>query len=135
MLKKLETVTIHKILKNHIEDRTNLKCYDTVPNDAKSPFYYAELIGKREDNTKTMWREVFTFAIHCIASPEAGSIGVYDLIDALEESLTDDLKLPQGYWLVLQTANGLQTLKKDETNEKHAIMNYSFTVCYGFKTK
>ena len=135
MLKKLDTLIIHKILKNHIEERTGRRCYDTIPADAESPFFYAELIGKNQDNTKTMWREVFTFAIHCIAAPEAGSVGIYDLIDELEEALTEDIQIPEPYWLVLQTANGLQTLKTDETNEKHAVLNYDFTICYGFKCK
>ena len=135
MLVKMDTVEIHKILKNHIETRTELRCYDTVPKTAPAPFYYAELIGKKQDNTKTMWREVFTFAIHCIAAPDAGSVSIYEMIDKLEEALTDDLNLPEPYWLVLQTSNGLQTLKQDETNEKHAVLTYDFTVCYGFKTK
>ena len=135
MLKKLETVQLHKILQKHIEDRTELKCHDTVPDNAASPFYYAELTDKKPDNTKTMWRERFSFAVHAIAAPDAGSVAIYELIDKLEEAMTDDLVLPDGYWLVLQTANGLQTLKTDETNEKHAILSYDFTVCYGFKTK
>lgn len=135
MLKKLETVQLHKILKEHIAERTGKACYDTVPNKASSPFYYAELLNKKPDNTKTMWREIFSFAVHCIAAPDAGSVGIYELIDKLEEAMTDDLALPDGYWLVMQTSNGLQTLKTDETNEKHAILSYDFTVCYGFKTK
>ena len=49
--------------------------------------------------------------------------------------MTEDLELPEPYWLVLQTSQGLQTLKQDETGEKHAVAIYEFTVCYGFKTK
>lgn len=135
MLKKLETTELHRIIKDHIEARTNKRCYDKVPENAESPFYYMELVGKRADNTKTMWREVFSYAIHCIAKPEAGSVGIYEMIDALEESMTDNIVLPEPYWLVLQTNNGLQTLKQDETEEKHAVLIYEFTVCYGFKTK
>ena len=135
MLTKLETITIHKLLKNHIEARTDLPCYDTVPQTAQSPFYFAELIGKRPDNTKTMWREIYTFNIHCIAAPDAGSVGIYDLIDKLETAMTDDLELPEPYWLVLQTNNGIQTIKKDETDEKHAVLSYDLTVCYGYKMK
>lgn len=135
MLKKMDTVDMHKVLIKHIEDRTQCRCYDKVPQKAQSPFYYAELTGKRPDNTKTMWREIFTFAIHCIAKPDSGSVAVYKMIDDLETAMTEDLELPDGYWLVMQTNNGLQALKTDETNEKHAIVVYDFTVCYGFKTK
>ena len=135
MLKKFETVEMHRILKEHIEARTNRVCYDAVPGNAESPFYYAELIGKRADNTKTMWREIFTFAVHCIAAPDAGSVGIYEMLDDLETAMTEDIELPEPYWLVLQTSQGLQTLKQDETGEKHAVVIYEFTVCYGFKTK
>lgn len=135
MLKKLETKKLHKALKEHIESKTGNTCYDEVPERAASPFYYAELIGKEEDNTKTMWREKFTFSIHAITAPDKGSVNIYNMIDALEEAMTEDIILPDNYWLVLQTNEGLQTLKKDETQEKHAVLIYSFTVCYGFKTK
>lgn len=36
---------------------------------------------------------------------------------------------------ILQMDGGVQTIKKDETKEKHAVLLYEFTVCYGFKCK
>lgn len=135
MLKKLETTALHRAIKEHIEAKTNTICYDEVPDNAESPFYYVEMIGKEDDSTKTMWREKFTFSIHCITAPTTGSKSVYQMIDTLEEAMTEDILLPENYWLVLQTNEGLQTIKKDETQEKHAVLFFSFTVCYGFKTK
>ena len=63
------------------------------------------------------------------------SVQVYELIQNLEEALTDDIELPEGYELIMQTNNGIQTIKTDETGEKHAVISYDFTVCYGFKCK
>ena len=53
----------------------------------------------------------------------------------LDEALTEDIRLPEGFELVMQTNNGVQTIKTDETNEKHAVLAYEFMVCYGFKWK
>ena len=37
--------------------------------------------------------------------------------------------------MLLQSNAGLQNIQTDETNEKHAIVAYEFTVCYGYKIK
>ena len=60
---------------------------------------------------------------------------VYNLIQKLEEALTEDISLPEPYQLVMQTNNGIQTIKTDETGEKHAVLAYEFMICYGFKCK
>lgn len=71
-----------------------------------------------------------------IAEPGDSSVSAYELIQKLEEALTEDITLPEGYELITQTNNGIQTIKTDEvTNEKHAVLSYEFTVCYGFKCK
>ncbi len=135
MLKKLSLLDFHKSLKKLIEDKTDLKCYDEVPLNAKSPFYYFEVVGKREENTKTMYCEVITLWAHAIAEKSKGSVKVYKLINALEEALTEEIKLDDGYLLLNQVSTGIQTIKLDETGEKHAVLEYEFKICYGFKCK
>ena len=49
--------------------------------------------------------------------------------------MTVDITLPDPFELLLQTDGGVQTIKTDETGEKHAIVNYDFMVCYGFICK
>ena len=82
-----------------------------------------------------MYRDVYTVWIHAIAQPGDSSVQIYEMIQRLEETLTEDISLPEGFELILQASNGVQTIKTDETNEKHAVLSFEFTVCYGFKCK
>lgn len=135
MYKRLGLVDLISAIQLKVEDKTGLKCYDAVPSDAPSPFYFAEAVQKKADNTKTMLRDVFTVFIHAVAEPTGSSEKIYDLIQKLEEVLSEEIELPEEFELILQTENGLQALKTDETDEKHAVISYDFTVCYGYKFK
>lgn len=135
MYKGLGLVDLISAIQLKVEDKTGLKCCDAVPSNAPSPFYFAEVVQKKADNTKTMLRDVFTVFIHAVAEPTGSSEQIYDLIQKLEEALSEEIELPEEFELILQTENGLQALKTDETNEKHAVVSYDFTVCYGYKFK
>lgn len=135
MYKQLGLLDLIYAIQVKVEAKTKLRCYDAVPNNAPSPFYFAEVIAKRPAHTKTMYRDVFTVWIHAVAEPGQSSVRIYELIQLLEESLTEDIILPEGFELILQTNNGVQRIKTDETNEKHAVLAFEFTVCYGFKCK
>lgn len=137
MYKQIGLVELISAIQKKIENKTGLKCYDAVPQNAPSPFYFAEVIGKNPAPSKTMYKDKFKVWIHAIAKAEenGSSMGVYDLIQKLEETLTEDIEIPQEYELVAQLNNGIQTIKTDETGEKHAVLLYEFTVCYGFKCK
>lgn len=135
MYKQLGLVNLIRGIQAKVEEKTGVKCYDAVPRNAPSPFYFAEVIGKRPAHTKTMYRDVYTVWIHAIAQPGDSSVQIYEMIQQLEETLTEDISLPEGFELILQVSNGVQTIKTDETNEKHAVLSFEFTVCYGFKCK
>lgn len=135
MYTQLGLLDLIAAVQEKVEDKTGLKCYDAVPNNASSPFYFAEVVGKRPAHTKTMWRDIFTVWIHAIAESTDSSVPIYRYIQMLDEALTEDIRLPEGFELVMQTNNGVQTIKTDETNEKHAVLAYEFMVCYGFKWK
>lgn len=133
--KKLSPVKLVKAIKGQIEKHTGLKCYDEVPENAQSPFYFAEIIKIDPANTKTMFRDNYSVYIHCIAEPGGSSVGVYRLIEDLQEALTEDIALSEPWELIMQTDEGLQTIKTDETEEKHAVLQYDFMICYGFRCK
>lgn len=135
MYTQLGLLDLIAAVQEKVEDKTGLKCYDAVPDNASSPFYFAEVVGKRPAHTKTMWRDIFTVWIHAIAEPTDSSVPVYRYIQMLEEALTEDIQLPEEFELVRQTNNGVQAIKTDETNEKHTVLAYEFMVCYGFKWK
>lgn len=135
MIKKLGIAELLSAVIKKVEENTAMRCYDYVASNTPSPFYFVEVVGKRADNTKTMYCEIFTVFIHAISTVKKGSVEIYKLIELLEESLTEDITLPDGIELLMQTEQGLQTIKTDETKEKHAVLVYEFRVCYGFKTK
>lgn len=133
--KKLSPTTLIASIQSKIKDGTGLKCYDYVPDNTLSPFYFAEITNTRPSNTKTMFRDVYSVAIHCIAEKSNSSVGVYKLIEDLQSALSEDISLPDPFELIMQTDNGVQTIKTDETGEKHAIVNFDFMVCYAFMCK
>ena len=132
---KLSPVTLIAAVQEKVEALTGLRCYDHVPLNEESPLYFAEIIRIQPANSKTMFRDVYSVAIHCIAEESPSSVGVYNLIENLQSALSEDIIPPEPFTLVMQTDNGVQTIKTDESGEKHAIVSYDFTVCYGFICK
>lgn len=132
---KLSPVTLIAAVQDKIESLTDLRCYDHVPLNEESPLYFAEITRIQPANSKTMYRDVYSVAIHCIAEESPSSVGVYNLIENLQSALSEDITLPEPFELVMQTDNGVQTIKTDESGEKHAIVNFDFMVCYGFMCK
>ena len=132
---KLSPVTLVAAVQDKIETLTDLRCYDHVPMNEESPLYFAEITRIQPANSKTMFRDVYSVAIHCIAEESPSSVGVYNLIENLQSALSEDISLPEPFELVMQTDNGVQTIKTDESGEKHAIVNFDFMVCYGFMCK
>ena len=132
---KLSPVMLIAAVQDKVESLTELRCYDHVPLNEASPLYFAEITRIQPANSKTMYRDVYSVAIHCIAEESPSSVGVYNLIENLQSALSEDISLPEPFELVMQTDNGVQTIKTDESGEKHAIVSYDFTVCYGFICK
>lgn len=135
MNKKLSLITFHKSLKALIEKNTGLKCYDEIPKNAKPPFTHIEIIGKSDSGTKTMYLETIKVWVHVWAKQGKGSIGIYQSIQLIEECLTEKLCLGGGFDVVNQSSSELSSIQLDETQEKHAVIEYSFDVCYGYKIK
>ena len=133
--KQMGLVELISAIQKKVESKTELRCFDAVLENEPSPFYYAQVVAKRPAHSKTMWRDIFTVWIHAMAQPGRSSVQIYELIQKLEEALTEDIELPEEYELIMQTDNGIQTIKTDETGEKHAVLAYEFMVCYGYKCK
>ena len=132
---KLSPVTLIAAVQDKVEALTGLRCYDHVPLNEASPLYFAEITRIQPANSKTMYRDVYSVAIHCIAEESPSSVGAYNLIENLQSALSEDISLPEPFTLVMQTDNGVQTIKTDESGEKHAIVNFDFMVSYGFMCK
>lgn len=135
MLKKINLLDLHEAIKNKLEEKTKLRAYDVVPTDAKAPFLCLQCIGKQDNSTKTMYVEAFNFYVHCFAEGDS-SEKVYNLINLVEEALTEDVKLSNEFNLVDQVEDGIvQIITEEETFEKRAVLSYTFKICYGYKCK
>lgn len=137
MLKKLGFIEFIKAVMDRVENGTEYRCYDAIPKNTPSPFYFAEIVGLRPENTKTMYVDVFTVYVHVIADPQRNdsSIKLYSMIQDLEEAMSKDIDINCEYTLVRQVSSGLQNIQTDETKEKHGVLAYEFHIAYGFKTK
>ena len=137
MFRRLSPTELLSVLIEHVETRTGLRLYDNA-DGKESPFYSFEGIEREPNDTKTMFMDRFTLSIHCISAPPKGEYSsqqVLDMETALEEALTDELSLPEPFQLVNQECQGIDTVKRDPSNEGHAVVTYIFDVSYGFKCK
>lgn len=57
------------------------------------------------------------------------------MIQKLEEALTERIRIPEPFDLLMQTPTGVQRILIEEDGTKHAIMGYDIVICYGFKVK
>ena len=121
---------------DHIEQATGTRCYDS-PRDKASPLYSVELVSTEDKQTKTMFLDVFNVNVHCVSEEVRpySNAPVLRLVQALQEALTDDIELPEPFFLNSQTCNGLRSIKEDASGEGHAVLSYSFQVCYAFRCK
>ena len=78
----------------------------------------------------------YNVSLHIVAEPNTSSVPIYKTIEELETALTVDISIPEPYNLIMQTSNGVQSIYTDEENkEKHAVLSYTFRICYGFMIK
>ena len=136
MLQRMSIGEFLGVLVKTVNERTGLAC-EVGEYEGKSPFYAVEVLPSEPANTKTMFVERYKVWIHCISEPVEpySHAPVLRLVQGLEEALTRDIPLSEPFQLNNQTHEGVQTLKKDESGEGHAVVAYSFEVCYGFKCK
>lgn len=135
MLRRMNITDLMKAVQTQIKANTGLPCYDSIPENAESPFYYMQYAGSQPADTKTMFVDRHTVDIHIIADPSPSSVPVFKYIQLLEQAMTEDITIPKEYKLVRQDSGGVRTIQNDETGEKHAVMSFTFLVSYGWKIK
>ncbi|MEY8314152.1 DUF5072 family protein [Adlercreutzia muris] len=136
MYRRLSIAQFLGSLIGFIEERTGVKCYDD-PDNKPSPLYSVQLVRTQPQNTKTMYIDTYEVWVHCIseAVQPHSNAPVLNLVQTLEEALSTDLPLPEPFKLYRQEYEGLQTLKRDESGEGHAVLAYRFFICYGYRCK
>lgn len=94
---KLGLTELVSAIQEKVFEKTKIKCLDAVKKDEKSPFYFVEVIRVHPENTKTMLKDKFSVWIHAIAEPGESSVMIYDMIQKLQEAMTEDIVLPEGF--------------------------------------
>ena len=135
MLQQFSIIELIKQIQKAVLSGTGKKCYDHVEKGQVSPFYYTEIVQSKPANTKTMYVTEYTVNIHVVSESGKTSVPLFKEIQALEEAMTADIDIPEPYELIYQMYNGIQSVYTEDTNEKHAVLNYTFKVCYGYMMK
>ena len=91
-----------------VKEGTGIKCV-TDANKEPSPLYSVGALSVRPDKTKTMWLDVYT--------------------------MSQPISLNCPFQVIRQTDNGLNTIKRDETGEWHAVVPFEVVVSYGLIIK
>lgn len=134
-LKQFPITSLIAAIQKTVQDGTGKKCLDFVPKDQPSPFYYVEFIGSQPGNSKTMFVTDYTVYIHVISEESESTVPVYKYMDDLSESLTEDISIPDPYWLVFQRNDGVKSVYREETGEVHGVVQYTFRISHGWKAK
>lgn len=135
MFKQMNLTDLLAAIKERVEAGTDLTMFDHTPINEPSPLVYGEVVGVRPADTKTMYCKIYEVYLHVIAEESISSIPINHHIQHVQEAMTEDIVLPVGLTLVSAMDEGIQTIKDDESGEKHAVLLYSFKISYGFKAK
>lgn len=134
-LNKLGPLELVKSVKALLEKNTNIAIYDVPPINESAPLAFIELSSITPVQNKTMYRDKYIVFVHVIAKPSDSNVEMYKMIQEIEEAFSENILLNERFKLIKQVSEGLITIKKDPSGEKHAILSYSFDICYGFKLK
>lgn len=134
MLHRVSPVDLLAAVVERVTDGTSYPCMSD-PDMAESPFYSLELVESRPERSKTMYLDTYVVWVHVIAAPSKTQETVLDMVQELEEAMTQPVELPDCFNLTRQVESGMQTINKDPTGEWHAVVAYELTVSYGLMVK
>ena len=135
MLKQFPITELIKAIQAQVRTGTGRKCLDHVEQNEQSPFYYVEFRQSRPGKSKTMFVQDYDVYIHVVTEETESSVPLYRYIQELEEALTQDISIPEPYHLVMQTDNGVVSNYREETDELHGVVSFTFRISYGWKCK
>lgn len=135
MLKQFPITELIKAVQAQVQAGTGKKCLDHVERDETSPFYFVEFRQSTPGNSKTMFVQDYLIYIHAVTEQTESSVPLYKYIEELEEALTQDISIPDPYNLVFQRDNGVISIYREETDEMHGIVSFTFRISYGWKCK
>ena len=96
--------------------------------------YYVQVVKTQTTGSKTSYCETITVWIYAVC-PSNDQHEKNNMLNALNEALTEDIELPQPYILVMQKDSGRQQTDQKENDKREAVEAYDFVVSYGLKFK
>lgn len=136
MHQRMPVSELIKSVKEHVKAWSGYPAHGSGA-DWKSPFVYVEFLKSEPADTKTAYVDRFDIRLHCISEPtNPYSQGpVMDMIAPVEEAMTAKIPLPEPFDAYRVDYGGIQAVNQDETNEGHAVLDYSVYVQYALKIK
>lgn len=135
MNKKLGFIRLFQALKERIETGTPYPLLDAVEVDRLPPFYIGEFSLKEQSNTKNMYCETFYIEIHAISEAGQSKEQLYELIELLEDAMTEDIVLPPCFIVISQESEGAYDFVQEASGEWRATVPFQIRIAYGFKSK
>ena len=146
MLKQLSIVdvvaAVMATLKKNIPD---VPVKDSMPSpkpdpvtgvfSATTPLIHVAFGGIEPADTKTMFRTKYQILLYGFADGSRGSVAIFDLIQKMQEAMTDEPDLPDGVELLGAVPRGVAGVQDQPDGTKMAVLTYELTVSYGFKYK
>lgn len=134
-MEQLNFVTVMAAIITLLETETGHRCYDSIPKNAPLPHYWPEFFSQEPLPSKTFLRDRFTLYLHAFAAG-GSSVPIFDLINKAATALAkQQIVLPDGYDVLLQSPFGVQRILEDDDESKHAVMGYRIDITYGMKCK
>jgi len=128
MFKSISLAELIGAITENVETNTGIKCCDTIPAEIQEPYYYVEITEKIPLYNKLFEQDSFVVRIHAMPLNRETMAPTYGMLHKLEESLMQEIDLPEGFELFTQQSNGIQKLEIEEFNETHTVAIYNFIV-------
>lgn len=134
MLKKAGFKELISAVQNNISQNAGIVCYDAMPENAQKPYCFIRKMDKNSKMVKSVYIEIFSTQICAVPGNGEGE-DIYTMVQKIEEGMTEDISLPEGVELLLQTEKEQSVLCGDETTQRKAELVYEFKVAYPLEEK
>lgn len=136
MLQQLSIVDVvagvMEVLKKNIPD---VPIADSMPKKSVTPLVHVAFGGIEPADTKTMYRTKYQILLYGFADGSQGSVAIFNLIQQIQEAMTDEPTLPEGCELLGAVPKGVAAIQDQADGSKMCVLTYELTVSYGFKFK
>lgn len=132
----MKRLSINEVIKAFQQNFRNAE--ETLRDDADgiaSPLFFIRSAGKRQEDTKQQFIDVFTMQVHAVSSDTNSVVEINNMVETVENIMFHDIKLSEPYSLLVQIQDNVTAPRREESGEWHAVLTYIVKVSYGYKFK